>query len=180
MTPQAGGLTPFGRELVREMAALSMIVDVSHLSDRGFEEVSSLLPGPFVASHSDSRAVCGHPRNLTDEQFCEIVRRGGLVGLNLCPAFLAEKPNPGYTAVLPHIGHFLSMGGENILAVGADFDGAPLPDGIGGIADIGKLRQAVASAFSETIAEKIFFGNALRFLNSALTESENCYTISVE
>lgn len=168
------GLTPFGFELVCRMNSLGMIVDISHLSDKGFYDVAKTNDGPFIASHSDSRAICGNKRNLTDEQFAEIVRRGGLVGLNLYPPFLGGED---VSAVLRHIDHFLSLGGEKVLSVGADFDGARMPNGIAGIADMVKVYELLSESYGETIADRIFFGNAYDFFKSVLTGCNSCNNI---
>ena len=85
------GLTPFGFEVICRMEELGMIVDVSHLSDGGFYDVARTMKKPFVASHSNARALCGHPRNLTDDMLKLLAKHGGVAGLNFCPAFLDEK-----------------------------------------------------------------------------------------
>ena len=107
-----GTLTAFGREAVREMERLSIAIDLSHASERLFYAVAEQTSGPLVASHSDSRTLCSHPRNLTDEQFCLIRDRGGLVGLNFCPDFLRNGGNAGIEDLYRHAEHFLSLGGE--------------------------------------------------------------------
>jgi Zn-dependent dipeptidase, microsomal dipeptidase homolog len=162
-----GGLTPFGFALVREMEELGIIADVSHLSEKGFADLAHASGAPFVATHSDARAVCGNKRNLTDDQFREIVRRGGVVGLNLYPPFMGSD---SIRAILPHIDHFLSLGGENTLAVGADFDGARMPKEIAGIADMAKFHALLQRNYGETVAEKIFFCNAYNFFKTLLTK----------
>jgi len=165
--PDAGGLTRFGEDLVREMNRLHVIVDVSHLSEKGFWDVARISRAPFVASHSDSKAVCGHRRNLTDGQFREIVSGGGLVGLNLCGAFLK---NEGAKAedVLRHAEHFLKLGGENVLAVGSDIDGCDMADGISRVEDMSRLYDLLAGEFGAEIAGKIFWDNAARFFEENL------------
>lgn len=159
-----GTLTAFGREAVREMERLSIAIDISHASERLFYAVAEQTSGPLVASHSDSRTICSHPRNLTDEQFCLIRDRGGLVGLNFCPDFLRNDGNAGIEDLYRHAEHFLSLGGEDILAMGSDFDGAPLPNGISGV----QSMEEVAAFFSrqgcsEELIHKIFFENACQF-----------------
>ena len=85
------GLTPFGIEMVKEMNRLGIIVDVSHLSDAGFYDVLKYTTGPFVASHSNARAVCNHCRNLTDDMIRELAKRGGVMGINYAADFLRES-----------------------------------------------------------------------------------------
>lgn len=169
-----GGLSPFGFKLVTEMQRLGIVIDVSHLSDRGFLDVMNATDVPFIASHSNSRTVCNNRRNLTDEQFLEIVRRGGIVGLNLYPAFLGSG---SLDSVCRHVDRFLSLGGENAIAIGADFDGASMPDGISGIADMTKLYEILRESYGESTAERIFFGNAYKFFKTVLTGCDCCNNI---
>ena len=126
---QGTGLTPFGHKCIRELENQDIVIDISHASDRLFYDVAEASKKPFVASHSNSRTVCNNMRNLTDDQFSVIVNRGGLVGLNFHKNFLSEKPDKSSLMdVLRHAHHFLSLGGENTLAIGSDFDGADIPD----------------------------------------------------
>ena len=97
----ARGLTPFGRDAVEEMQRLGMLVDVSHLSDGGFWEVARLAKRPFLASHSNCRALCPHPRNLTDEMLRTLGEKGGVAGLNFGPQFLNADPEIGAAPPLP-------------------------------------------------------------------------------
>ena len=158
------GLTEFGRQVVRNMEEYKMAVDISHASDPLFYEVAEMATRPLVASHSNSRAVCSHPRNLTDEQFGMIRDSGGLVGLNFYPAFLENSGEASYLSVLKHAEHFLSLGGEETLSIGSDFDGADMPNGIRGIQDIGILYEAfLKHGYKEDIVKAIFFENAYKF-----------------
>jgi len=159
------GLTPIGRQAIPLLEQHSIIVDVSHLGDKGFWEVAGLARRPFVASHSNSRAVCGHPRNLTDDQFRAIVQAGGLVGLNFCTYFISEDgrdPSPG--KLVEHIRRFVSLGGEDHIALGSDYDGAPIPDWMDRSE---KLDCAIAlmikSGLEPALAEKICYKNARAF-----------------
>jgi len=155
------GLTAFGRACVREMERLCMFVDVSHLNDRGFRDVCEIAQGPLIATHSNARAVCGHPRNLTDEQIREIVRRGGLIGLNYYREFLGgDDPD----CLFRHIIHFLELGAEKTLALGSDWDGAEIPAYLARPDRIPALcERLLARGIGETIISDIMCGNALRF-----------------
>ena len=159
------GLSAEGKALVRKMNELGMIVDVSHLSDPGFWDVVETCEGPFVASHSNSRALCAHTRNLTDDMFRAIVEKGGVAGLNLYSAFLVE---PEKTATVEdavrHIEHFLELGGEKNISIGGDLDGCDtLPAGIAGIQNVGKIFDAlVARGCPESTARDIFYNNLMR------------------
>lgn len=165
------GLKGFGKAAVRRMEELGMIVDVSHLSDRGFEDVAALCARPFIATHSNARSVCDHPRNLTDEQFLEIRRRGGIVGLNLYPRFLRGEA-ADFDDVRRHLEHFLALGGETILALGGDLDGASLPPDFHGVESYRNLFEYLLSKnMEETLLHRVFFRNAYEFCVRALTNS---------
>jgi len=157
------GLSPFGREAVRELERQGILVDVSHLNDRGFDGLLEIAEKPFVASHSNARAVCGHQRNLTDGQIRELVRRGCLIGLNFYNAFLR---NDGCPATLDdlwrHVEHFLSLGAENCLALGSDADGADLPPCLDSPEKFACLYQYFLDrGLSPALAEGILWRNAL-------------------
>lgn len=172
MEPEAQGLTAFGRQVVRRMEELRMAVDVSHLSERGFWDVAELSARPFLASHSNAKAVCGHPRNLSDEQFREIVRCGGLVGLNLYRRFLRDDGDADFSDVLRHAEHFLALGGEHALALGGDLDGSELPVCMRGVEDVPRLREELLRRLPEATVEDLFFGNARRFFEKILEPGE--------
>lgn len=160
------GLTPFGKAAVCEMWKQGIVPDVSHLNEAGFWDVAALSEQPFIATHSVSRAVCDHPRNLTDRQFEEIRRRGGVVGINFCEDQLGEQT---FDYVYRHIQHYLSLGGENTVAFGADLDGTVLPKEWDGIAVMEELYQYLLSKnMDEGLLDKIFFRNASNFFACAL------------
>ena len=168
MVPGAGGLRQFGRALVRELERLRMVVDVSHLSDAGFADVARMARRPFVASHSNARAICPHPRNLTDAQFRAITERGGLVGLNFHRAFLHEGKEASADDVLRHADHFLRLGGERTLCLGSDFDGASPPPDLAGMRYMPALYARFVSAFGSELARRVFYDNAYAFFSRAL------------
>lgn len=158
------GLTELGREFVKNCNRLGVLVDVSHLSDKGFWDVMEITTEPIVATHSNSRNVWFHTRSLTDDMFKELIKTGGIVGLNLYGNFLGAVPD--IAAVLRHIGHFLDLGGEKHLTIGADFDGCKLlPAEINGIEDMELLYREIENNFGKCIAENIYFNNAMALLN---------------
>lgn len=159
------GLSEKGKELVKLALALGMVPDVSHLSDPGFWDVERLADSPFIASHSNARAVHDHPRNLTDDMFRAIRDHGGTAGLNLYSLFLGEEKVTVET-VLRHIDHFLDLGGEKTLAIGGDLDGCEsLPEGICGIQDVHLVRDALAErGYEEALLDDIFYNNLMRVL----------------
>ncbi|MDO4311752.1 MAG: membrane dipeptidase [Eubacteriales bacterium] len=117
------GLKPFGKEAVEYAGNLGMIVDVSHASDGTFQDILNCAKGPVVASHSNCRALCGHPRNLTDEMIRQLAEAGGVAGLNFYGAFLGGRPESRLEEMTAHVQHMIQIGGSNFPAVGTDFDG---------------------------------------------------------
>jgi membrane dipeptidase len=163
VTDDKAPLTDEGAEAVKNLIAAGITVDLSHLSAAGTEQILTLTDRPVVASHSNAKAVRNVLRNLTDEAATEIFRRGGLVGLNLFPPFLAEG-EATLADLLRHAEHFLALGGENGLALGCDLDGVDaLPRGIRNLGDLPKIFTLFSEAFGTPVAEKIFYGNAARF-----------------
>ena len=159
------GLSAFGRAVIPEMERCGILVDVSHLNDPGFEDLLEVAQKPFLATHSNARAVAGHRRNLTDEMIREMVRRGCLIGLNYFVSFLRDG---GEVASLDdlyrHIVHFLELGASKNLALGSDFDGAALPDCLN---TPQKAAEAYGYLLARGIGQKqadgIFYQNARRF-----------------
>ncbi len=170
-TDNDAGLTTRGRALVHDLVEQGIILDVSHLSDAGFWELCAETEAPFAATHSNSRKVCPNVRNLTDLQFLEILRRGGLVGINLYGPFLRDGGKPAtLTDVVRHIDHFCELGGRDILAIGADFDGCDsLPEGISSAADLEKLAEELLrrNCLQSTV-DGLFFDNARNFIRRML------------
>ncbi len=158
------GLTGFGRTCVAELEHRGIVVDVSHLNDRCFDEVAALTERPFVASHSNSRVACGHRRNLTDAQFGELADRGGIVGLNFCTQFLTDRiADPTRDDVLRHVDHVLETAGERVLALGSDYDGCDVPTWLDPCDRIGALHELLAGEFGLAVADRVFFQNAHDF-----------------
>ena len=161
------GITVFGKEVIKKMDELNIIIDISHASDRLFYDVIELINKPFIATHSNSRTICNHKRNLTDEQFKIIRDFDGLVGVNLCKNFLRLSGEADFSDIDKHIDHFLSLGGENIISMGCDFDGADVPYDVKGIESIELIYEYLLKKnYSESILKKIFFDNAYNFFNT--------------
>lgn len=164
-----GGLTKFGREVVSEMERLGMIVDVSHLSETGFWDVVEITQKPFIASHSNTRAICDVPRNLSDNQLRAIAEKGGVVGLNLYPPFLSIQKQADMEDIFRHIYHMLSIVGEDFIALGSDFDGIDCsPQGIVDVKDMEFIFARVEKEFGYEIAQKFSSKNLLRVLEEVL------------
>lgn len=164
-----GGLTDMGREYVREAQRLGMLVDVSHISDEGFWDIMEITQAPIVASHSNSRAVCDHSRNLTDDMFRAICQTGGVAGFNQCAPFVGSKPD--LDTVCDHIFHFLELDptGEHI-ALGADLDGCDeLPAGFDGIQSYPAMAQRLLErGAGEEIVRNIYWNNAMGVMEHAV------------
>ena len=160
---QAQGLTAQGRDFVRALYAHRMLPDVSHLSEAAAWDVVRLGLGPVIASHANSRAVCAHMRNLSDDLFRAIRDSGGVVGLNLYTDFLGGG---GMDAVVRHVEHLLDLGGDRTLALGGDLDGCDtLGGGITGVQDYPKLYAAIkARGYDAALLQDLFADNWLRVL----------------
>ena len=156
------GLKEKGREAVELLDSLKIIVDVSHLSDGGTDEILKNRKIPAVASHSNAREVCPMPRNLTDGQIKGVADCGGVVGVNFCKDFMGEG-NP-FELVLKHIRHMIKIGGEDVVAFGSDFDGIPTVEGLEGCEKMPALIGYLQGALGTRVTEKLCFGNFARVL----------------
>ena len=160
------GLKPFGIEAVWYMNELGVVVDVSHLSEGGFDDVARYSVKPFAASHSCSRALCDVGRNLTDRQLKALGDRGGVCGVNFAPMFLEKGSAISKTdAIVRHIRHIADHAGTEAVALGSDFDGFPGEVELGGCSGMPLLVDALRKEFHECEVEKICYGNALRLFS---------------
>ncbi len=174
--PETGnGLTAFGKEAVSRMEELGILPDVSHLSDAGIFDVADVVKGPFVASHSNARALCGCSRNLTDDMIRIIAEHGGVIGLNFCPSFLveADREEKCFTsceALARHARHIMNVGGREVLALGTDFDGIPKRNlETEDASEMPKLSEYMLShGFSSSEVEDIFYRNVMRLYRETL------------
>lgn len=160
-----GGLTDLGRAYVKEAQRLGILVDVSHISDEGFYDIMDITEAPVIATHSNSRSICGHRRNLTDDQFRQIVKTGGVAGINQFALFLGEKPT--LDTVCDHIFHFLELdpSGKSI-ALGGDLDGCDeLAQGFEGVQSYPTLAEnLLRRGLTEQMVSDIFWNNAFRLM----------------
>lgn len=167
------GLTDCGIEMVEAMEDLGVIVDVSHLSDDGFYDVLKCTKKPFVASHSNARAICSVSRNLSDDMIRRLAERGGVMGLNFYPLFLESQQPVAATldiaqqgtieSVIRHAKHIVNVGGIEVLGLGSDFDGIDGHKELPGAQAMPHLIDAFAAAgFAASEIEKICSGNVLR------------------
>ena len=164
-----GGLTDQGREFVKEAQRLGILVDVSHISDEGFWDIMKMTEAPIIATHSNSRKLCGHSRNLTDDMFKAICETGGVAGYNMCDEFTGV--NPTVDTVCDHIFHFLELDptGKHI-ALGGDLDGVEkMPAGFDGVQSWPKLAgRLMERGLDEQTVRNIFWNNALGVMECAV------------
>ncbi len=159
------GLKPFGRECIAAFNETAAILDVSHLSEKGFYDVCELTNKPFIATHSNAKSITNHNRNLTDDQISEIINRKGLIGLNLYSVFLNnERDKANKFDVLRHAEHILALGGEDVLAIGTDFDGCSVIKEFKNDKKLLKIESLFKeNGFSSELTDKILYKNAENF-----------------
>ena len=153
------GLTEFGKRVILELNKENILIDYSHMNDKSFFDSAKISSAPIIATHSNSRKICSNPRNLTDEQFKMIIKTQGCTGINFYPPLLSDRPTAGICDILNHIEHFLSLGGEDNIGFGSDFDGVDaLPEGIGDCRDTYKIINKMGRiGYSDALIEKIYY-----------------------
>lgn len=163
------GLTDLGREYVMEAQRLGILVDVSHISDKGFWDIMEMTNAPVVATHSNSRSVCDVSRNLTDDMFRAICQTGGVAGFNQCAPFVGEKPT--LDTVCDHIFHWLELDPEGKhIALGGDLDGCEeLPEGFQAVQSYPALAEKLLErGLTKPMVEDIFWNNAVGVMKRAI------------
>ncbi|WP_345798989.1 dipeptidase [Albimonas sp. CAU 1670] len=171
-SPDAGpGLTDLGRELVRECDRRRIMIDLSHLTEKGFWDVAEVSSRPLVATHSNAHAICPHARNLTDRQLDAIRETDGMVGVNLATGFL--RPDGRMAAMetlddlVAHFAYLIERVGEDRVGLGSDFDGARIPSPIGDAAGLPSLRTALTEAgMGGALLDKLCWKNWTRVLKA--------------
>lgn len=162
-------LTPKGIEFVEAMQDLGIIVDCSHLNDAGTEQLGDILDVPFVASHSNAREVTAHTRNLPDNLIKLIANKGGVIGLNFAQSFLGTSPVSRIEDIVKHGLYLINKGGEDVVALGTDFDGIKPNTEIKDASEMYRLYDAFKEAgLSMEQCEKLFWKNADRLLKEIL------------
>ena len=164
-----GGLSELGAQSVEELDRLGMIVDVSHINDEGFWDVLDHTKHPVIASHSNSRAICGHPRNMTDEMIVALAENGGVMGMNFAPSFV-HPTLATLQGVVDHIDHIVDLVGPDHVGLGSDFDG--IPSTPVGLEDATRMpyitEELVKREYNEVDIKKILGGNHLRLLKQVV------------
>jgi len=163
------GLTPLGIEMVGEMERLGIIPDASHLSDGGFYDLIKICKNPFVATHSNSRALTNHPRNLTDDMIKLLSDKGGVMGINFCADFIGKNKITSIEDMVKHIKHIKNVGGIDVISLGSDFDGIENEVEIEDASKMGELYCHLSKAgFTDYEVEKIYYKNSLRIFSEIL------------
>ncbi len=165
---RGAGLTNFGKKVIAEMNRLGMIIDVSHLSEAGFWDVMELTNTPIIASHSNAKAICDHPRNLTDEQIIAVIKNNGMIGVTFVNEFIKNESQVSIEDLLPHIEHIASLGGIQNLGIGSDFDGASPLSGLENASQMNHLKELLLKKFSEKEVEGILGENWLNYFQRVL------------
>ncbi|MEF2244485.1 dipeptidase [Paenibacillus sp. IITD108] len=169
LEPRNGGLTAAGKEFVQYCEQIGMLLDISHLSDRGFWELAELTSKPFIASHSNAREVCSHPRNLTDSQIQCIIAREGRVGVTYVPQFLVHNRSSTIYDIVCHIEHICELGGEKAVMLGSDFDGIDTHvQELKHPGHLYRLKNELLKFYSEHQTNHFLAGNAILFLETNL------------
>ena len=161
------GLTPFGKSVVKEMNRLGMMIDVSHISEKGFYDVLKTTNAPIMASHSNCYSICQHRRNLKDEQIKAILENDGIMCINIYPPFLENNPDDAtLDSVIKHIDYALSLGAENNLGLGSDFDGIDkTPKNINNLKDYENIfEKMVKIGYNIELIDKITHKNIQSFM----------------
>ena len=177
--PAHNGLTDFGKDVVRELNRLGVMVDISHVSDKTFWDALETSKAPLVASHSSIRAIAGHPRNMTDDMIRALGGKGGVIMINYSVGFLsneryesqqknpppAELPRVSWEKIVDHINHAVKLVGATHVGLGSDFDGTTVPDGMEDASKLPKITAALlAKGYSEQDVKNILGENILRLL----------------
>lgn len=171
------GLSAAGLRLVKKCNDLKIMIDLSHLNEKGFWDVAATSDAPLVATHSNAHAICPHARNLTDKQLAAIAQSDGMVGLNFATAFLREdgqmNADVPVETMLRHLDHLIGVLGEDRVGLGSDFDGAVIPQVIGDVAGLPVLRASMlAHGYSEELLAKLCHENWLRVLKKTWGEGK--------
>ena len=173
-SPDTGpGLTALGKDLVRLCDELGIMIDLSHLNEKGFDDVAATSSAPLVATHSNAHALCESPRNLTDRQLHMIRERRGMVGLNFATFFLNQNGSAdttlGWEVMLRQLDYLIAQLGEDHVGLGSDFDGCVLPDLIGDVTGVPGLFAAMrAHGYDDGLLAKLARDNWLDVLDRCL------------
>jgi membrane dipeptidase len=158
------GLTEAGKNLIHYCNERKILIDLSHLNEKGFWDAAKISTAPLVATHSNAHAICKSSRNLSDDQIKAIADSGGMIGLNFAVGFLREdgrwRTDTDLDIMIRHLDHVIGIAGENSVGLGSDFDGARVPAPIGDASGLPKLIEAMREKqYGEKLVAKIAHGN---------------------
>ena len=164
-----GGLSPFGREVVREMNRTGVMIDVSHAAESTFYDVLQTSETPIIASHSSARALCDHPRNLTDDQLKALAAQGGVAQICLYKGFInPEAEKASLSDAVRHIQHIVEIAGIDHVGIGSDFDGDGELRGCAATNELINITVRLLEAgYTEADLRKLWGGNLLRVMTEA-------------
>ena len=177
--PAHNGLTDFGKDVVRELNRLGVMVDISHVADKTFWDALEVSRAPLLASHSSCRALSGHPRNMTDDMIKALGAKGGVIMINYSTTFLsnelyeatqnnvpaAERPRVSWEKIVDHIDHAVKLVGATHVGLGSDFDGTTVPDGMDDVSKLPKITAALRQkGYAEQDVRNILGENILRLM----------------
>ena len=163
-TKSTKGLKPFGKEVVKTMNDINMVIDVSHLNEEGFWDLYKMAKKPFIATHSNAYTICNHYRNLKDEQLKAIKDCEGIVGINLCPKFLTNKNVATEEHIFKHIDYIGDLIGYDKICLGGDFDGIEeTPKNLEDVSKYKNLFEKIEKIYGKDILEKITYKNFYKF-----------------
>lgn len=161
------GLTDFGYSVVSEMNKLGIIMDVSHLSEKGFWDFDKVAENSYMASHSNVKNLCNNRRNLTDEQIKAIANKNGIIGINLYSDFLSDNGTSTIEDILKHIDYIIKLVGSDYIGFGCDFDGIDkTPELISDVSKLELVTQKIITLYGDSVAEKILHNNFMRVIKN--------------
>jgi membrane dipeptidase len=171
LEPRQSGFSKKGKRFIKECNDLGILLDVSHLSVRSFWDLVDLSGKPIVASHSNAHAVCGHPRNLNDDQIRALIEKKGRIGITYVPWFVSSDGNATIDALLRHIEHICMLGGEKNVVLGSDFDGidTKIPD-LEHAGQTGNLAQQLSRYYKDEVVNGFLYRNWLTFFEQNLPD----------
>jgi membrane dipeptidase len=169
LEPRQSGFSKKGKRFIKECNDLGIILDVSHLSVRSFWDLTDTSAKPVVATHSNAKAVCGHPRNLNDDQIRALIRKEGRIGITFVPWFVSDNGAASISSLVKHIEHVCSLGGEKHIVLGSDFDGidTKIP-GLEHTGQLDNLAQVLSRHYNDDTVTGFLYRNWLSFFETNL------------
>lgn len=172
LTKNDEGLTKLGKQYIKELEKNNILVDVSHTSEKSFYDIAMEVTKPIIATHSNTKKLCDHPRNLTDDQIKVIAQMNGVIGICFYGKFLTQKEESNIDDIINHIDHIARLVGTDYISLGSDFEGfakQKLPKNLTGIRDINNLfKRMKTHGFTDEEIDKIAGKNVVRILKQSI------------